>query len=57
MPDIAMCLAHECTARFKCYRYTATANPWRQTYADFKPSPKTGGKCRDFMKNEVKRHA
>lgn len=37
MSDIAMCENQECPFNTSCYRFTAEANPYRQSYGDFKP--------------------
>jgi hypothetical protein len=36
MPDISMCLDHECPLRMECYRYRAHPTPMAQAYDDFK---------------------
>lgn len=54
MPDIAMCLADNCKDKYRCYRYTATPNGPRQSYAIFHPDLNTGGKCRDFIEVDAK---
>lgn len=58
MPDIAMCFGVGCKDREQCYRFKAEPNPYRQSYADFKP--KEGeGRCDDFVpaiaKSQMKR--
>lgn len=35
MPDISMCSSTSCPRRFECHRFTATPNPYRQSYANF----------------------
>lgn len=35
MADITMCTGTGCPLREKCYRYTATPNEYRQSFADF----------------------
>lgn len=37
MADIAMCYGKSCTEKKSCYRFTATANEYRQSY--FTESP------------------
>lgn len=32
MPDITMCLGGDCTQKADCWRYTAPADGWRQSY-------------------------
>jgi hypothetical protein len=32
MADITMCKGQDCPLRESCYRYTAQANPFRQSY-------------------------
>lgn len=46
MPDISMCLNHECTLRKYCYRYRAKPEPYGQSYADFIQN--RDGTCDDF---------
>ena len=36
MSDISKCENYECPLKEHCYRWTAPANKFRQTYADFK---------------------
>lgn len=45
-----MCLNHTCSNRLKCYRYTAKANPYWQSYSDFRPNKE--GVCEDFTNNK-----
>lgn len=47
MADISMCLDHNCPSRNYCYRYTAIADKYRQSYADFK-RPIYKDKCSHF---------
>jgi hypothetical protein len=35
MPDISMCINRTCPSKLECYRYIATPNPLRQSYARF----------------------
>lgn len=37
-----MCKNENCSLNKTCYRYTAEPNPYRQTYADFKPIVEKG---------------
>lgn len=50
MPDISMCANNNCTLSSKCYRFTATPNPWRQTYAKF--AQDENGECNYFWDNK-----
>lgn len=50
MPDIAMCLNHNCFSRKSCYRYCAIPNEYRQSYMDFKPDGT--GRCSDFIERK-----
>jgi len=34
-PDIAMCQNEVCAKKLTCYRYMATPDPYRQSYAQF----------------------
>ncbi len=36
MPDITLCNNEECLQKKSCYRFTATPNPYYQSYATFK---------------------
>ena len=38
MPDISMCENQDCPFNTSCYRFTAEANPYIQSYGDFKPT-------------------
>ena len=51
MADISMCMNTDCPSREKCYRFTAKANPYRQSYMDFKPED-GADKCEDFVPNQ-----
>jgi hypothetical protein len=42
MADIAMCSNQKCTLRNTCYRFTATAKKFRQSYVAFK---QVNGEC------------
>jgi hypothetical protein len=52
MADITMCQDKECPKKEQCYRYTAPANPYRQSY--FVYSPREGDKCVMFTDNGSK---
>ena len=52
MPDISMCANETCPKRNECYRFTATPNPYRQSYADFKPKP-GASQCDNFTPNDT----
>lgn len=49
MPDIAMCKNTKCTLKEQCYRFTAYASEYRQTYGMFKQK---NGDCEHFWNNE-----
>ena len=51
MADITMCEGINCEQRGTCYRYTATANPYAQSY--FSETPIKNGEC-DMYWNDVK---
>ena len=51
MTDISKCENKECPSRLKCYRYTAPANKYRQSYMEYKV-PKNRKKCDSFWKRE-----
>ena len=46
-----MCLDKECYRKEECYRFTATPNEFRQSYADFKEIEQGKG-CGYFMSNK-----
>jgi hypothetical protein len=46
MADITMCQDKECPKRDECYRFTAPANPYRQSF--FIDSPREGDECKYF---------
>ena len=33
-----MCLNKDCKLKYKCYRFMAKPNNYRQSYSDFKPN-------------------
>lgn len=50
MPDITMCSNEKCADFKKCYRAQAKPNPYRQSYAEFKPEIRFGGQvCENFI--------
>ena len=46
MPDYSLCHNHTCPSRFKCYRYMAIPNEYRQAYSLFEHD---GQKCEYFF--------
>lgn len=50
MPDIAMCNGQGCEQKDKCYRFTATPNPYRQSY--FVMPPIKADKTCEYFWNE-----
>jgi hypothetical protein len=52
MPDISLCENNTCPSRKSCYRYTATPNPYRQTYGLFDVE-KGKDKCSSYWNNEA----
>ena len=55
MADITMCNDKQCPLKDKCYRFTAPANPYRQSYFyNLKETTKDGGtdKCPHFWDNK-----
>ncbi|WZE63565.1 hypothetical protein PANI_CDS0045 [Maribacter phage Panino] len=55
MPDISMCSNHTCLRKEDCYRFTATPNPYRQSYARFQPH--ADGDCEWYWDNEKQQKA
>ena len=49
-PDISMCRSNTCPLKDTCYRFTATPNPYRQAYADFKYNDETK-ECNHYWNN------
>jgi len=49
MADISMCSNKDCPKKERCYKFTATPNPYRQSYDYFKPDE--NGECKDFVDN------
>lgn len=47
MTDITKCTGEGCERRDTCYRYTAPADPERQSFAHLDPK-----NCEDFIPNE-----
>lgn len=54
MADITMCDDKECPRAHTCYRLTADANPYRQSY--FMQSPRHGDGCPQFVDNGRPKH-
>ncbi len=50
MPDISMCHGYGCSIRDRCYRFTATPTPERQSYYTLTP-PEMDGQCISFIPN------
>lgn len=50
MADITMCMNESCKKRLDCYRYTATINPYRQSFAEFTLNEQ--GECAYFWDNK-----
>jgi len=46
-----MCQGNDCPYKSDCYRFTATANAWRQSY--FMDIPlDNNGDCKEYVKDE-----
>ena len=52
MPDISMCRGGNCPLAFNCYRFTAKANPHRQSYFAEVPWNEEEKKCDYYLPNE-----
>jgi hypothetical protein len=52
MADITMCYGMTCPLRNECYRYTAWANPYRQSYFVIVPYDFEKNECNRFFDNE-----
>ena len=51
MADISMCQGGKCPRKETCYRFTAPANPYRQSYGSFDIMFE-GKECEAFLSNE-----
>ena len=51
MPDITMCTGEGCKKRERCYRFTATPTPGRQSYFLTPPVDKDTGDC-EYLEDE-----
>ena len=51
MADITMCRGENCEVKDACYRYTATANEYRQAYFMNTPVFIDGVTCDEFWSN------
>ena len=54
MADISKCFGKGCSRKATCYRFTAKANPYRQSYAAFDEASST---CEYYWPLEVKKKA
>ncbi len=52
MPDISICKGVNCPLAFNCYRFTAKANPHRQTYMSEPPWDEEKKECEYYLSNE-----
>ena len=52
MPDISMCKGVNCPLAFNCYRFTATPNPYRQSYMTETPWNEEKKECGYYLPNE-----
>ena len=52
MSDITMCQNNTCKKRERCYRFTAKASEYQQSY--FVNSPREGKVCKYFNDNQDK---
>lgn len=51
MADISKCQGTDCKLKDSCYRFTAKANPYRQSYFSV-PPVKDNGECDHFWDNK-----
>lgn len=51
MADITMCDNNNCTLKEDCYRFTAPANKYRQSYFAENPKQKDGV-CEEYWSNK-----
>lgn len=52
MPDISKCKGGNCPLAFNCYRFTAKANPYRQSYFAEVPWDEEKKECNYYLPNE-----
>ncbi len=52
MVDISMCSGKGCSRKKDCFRFTATANKYRQSYFAEPPAKENGVNCDYFMSNK-----
>lgn len=52
MADISKCEGVDCSIKEKCYRYTATASEYRQSYM---MPPKKGKDCEYYWDNKQRK--
>ena len=52
MPDISMCKGVNCPLAFNCYRFTAKADPYRQSYMTETPWDEEKKECEYYLPNE-----
>lgn len=55
MPDISMCSNSKCKVSETCYRFKATANPYRQSYCGFSNDDNT--KCSRYWEVKPKENS
>ena len=51
MPDISMCMGHNCPNKNECYRFTAKPNPFRQSFFVAAPFDHESKSCDHFWDN------
>lgn len=55
MPDITMCMGHECPIKETCYRYTAIPSKYWQSYFTETPYDHLTEDCDYFWEDELTR--
>jgi len=53
MPDMSMCEGTDCPLKETCYRYTAKANEFRQSYLFDVPFDKEKEKCNFYWPTKI----
>ena len=48
MPDITMCLDHNCSKKNTCYRYLAKPSTYQSYFVD---SPRNDNSCKQYWEN------
>ena len=53
MADISMCSGEGCPKKTTCYRYTAEANPYRQSFLSDVIYEESNSNCLNFIEDKI----